>query len=111
MSTKPVQSAADIAADARHVIAMAKRRRMSDKEFGKRVAKGRALATFEHQIEQLETGAGARGPRLHAKVAAGSHVAAARAQAHEVVENVRDDAKVFFEKTQTCSARSRWAWR
>ena len=96
MSTKPVHSVADIAADARHVIAMAKED-VSDKEFGKRVAKGE-LAAFEHQIEQLETNAGARSPRLHAKVAAGAHVAVARAQAHEVVENVREDAKVFFGK-------------
>jgi hypothetical protein len=96
MSTKPTHSAGEIAADARHVLASAKED-VHDKEFSKRIAKGE-LASFEHEIESLEGGAGARSPRLHAKVAAGAHVALARSQVHDVIENIREDAKVFFPK-------------
>ncbi|HEY1955997.1 MAG TPA: hypothetical protein VGH28_10290 [Polyangiaceae bacterium] len=95
MSTKPTHSTLAIAEDARHVLAAAKED-AHDAQFKKRVG-SHELSQFEADIAALEAGETARTTRLHAKVAAGAHVADARAQAHDVIEGVREDARIAFD--------------
>jgi hypothetical protein len=94
MSTRPKHDAASIATDAKRIAAVA-REDLADKNFAKRVSKGE-LDGFDANIGSLESGEAARTTTLHAKVAAGTHVATARSALFHVIENVRDDVKLEF---------------
>lgn len=94
MSTKPTNDVASIALDARRVLEAA-REDAHDAEFRKRIGR-HELDAFAQDLDALEAGDGARTTRLHAKVAAGAHVAEARASILHVASDVRDDVKLSF---------------
>lgn len=94
MSTRPKNDPANIAKDARQVLHAAQED-AHHKEFSARVSK-HELNAFAHDIEALESGNAARTTRLHAKVAAGVHVAEVRANILHVASDVRDDVKIHF---------------
>ena len=95
MTTKPHDDVASIAIDARRVHDAAANQK--NKEFEQRLQK-HELAKFLADITALEGGDGARTTTLHAKVAAGVHVAEIRAGIFEVARNAREDAVLAFPK-------------
>jgi hypothetical protein len=94
MSTRPKNDPASIALDARRVLELA-REDSKNKQFAARVSK-HELDALDAKIEALESGSGARTARLHAQVAAGVQAAEARAAIVDVLQDVRDDAKISF---------------
>lgn len=94
MSTSRHHDTASIALDARRVYEAAKED-ARDKEFQKRLAP-HELEQFAKDIDALEAGDAARTSKLTAKVAAGVHVAEARAAIMHVASDVRDDVKIAF---------------
>src|SRR5690349_4130270 len=94
MPTEPRNDARSIAADARRVLDLA-REDLANADFKARISK-HELDAFEVMIAQLEAGDGARSSTLHSKVAAGVHVAEARAALFSFLADVRDDAKLHF---------------
>jgi hypothetical protein len=94
MSTRPKNDSASTALDARRVLVLA-REDSKNKQFSARVSK-HELDVLDTKIAALESGAGARTARLTAQVAAGVQAAEARAAIVDVLQDVRDDAKIAF---------------
>ena len=100
MSTKPTHDTESIVLDGRRIHDAALAAAKTNHAFSRRL-QPHELAAFDANLRALEAGAGARTATLADKVAAGVHVAEARASVMSFARDVAEDAHIEFPNDAT----------